>query len=66
MRARTSYVAAMAEPDDPLSSLDALPDAAQGVTEAVAGDAAADRVKLRGEGQKLAPDVAGGGHRQRQ
>ena len=39
-RPRTSYVAAMAEPDDPLSSLDALPDAARIRSRKLVGDIA--------------------------
>jgi ATP-binding protein involved in chromosome partitioning len=39
-RRRTSYVAAMAEPDDPLSSLDALPDAGRIRSRKLVGDIA--------------------------
>src|SRR6185436_284324 len=45
---------------------DATADSAQRVSEPVAGNAAADRVELRGESEEFLPDVADSGHRQRQ
>ena len=39
-RRRTSYVAAMGEPDDPLSSLDELPDGARIRSRKLVGDIA--------------------------